>query len=541
MKRAIKENYLFCILLLICGVYYGYRMFYLVPTYGELYTYLEYTNEGFKYSATNGPLVYNHVLFTMLSSLLNFVGGYVALRGISWLAAMGTLILLYTFLKKAFSLRIAVFGCTVYSMFILIAELAVQGQGYSLGTFFLILAVFSVFNVIRGEVEPNYYKWFGIALWLGMYTLPSGIYWVVPVCISGYVVLLCKARIKDFFKLLVTTVVSAALVILSYAVMWLNLGAMQIAADPTSGYMKKNTFYLILEFPRTCLTRGFKEMVETTELYIIEDLELFVNDFKYLGRIVLKYFTGIESMAIWYVFLVGVILAFAVFVLSMVFKDKIQKYERDSYLFATALCSIGLVALFAFLYWMKVYPIAQELSFFGVILVIMGCAFVALVSGWLQTIPGYAKVKPFMIILNIILILLTGWLFTTDRYRQEYSQTDCYAKDAIENIEMEQYSTYASCDAYVIRQIQFEYVVGKDMKLKEDKATPDILILRKDVEFGSPMCVLTEEEVACFNLERCKLIYENEIYLVYETMMTELEIPEEVPKAAGIPEVMMKH
>ena len=108
--KVLKEDILFVMIFLFFIGYYGYRIFAITPWYDELYTYINFIDKGFLYSATHWPAPNNHVFFSMMSSLLRIFGVYIGLRGISWLAAVGTLPLLYSVLKRLFSKEIATFG-----------------------------------------------------------------------------------------------------------------------------------------------------------------------------------------------------------------------------------------------------------------------------------------------------------------------------------------------------------------------------------------------------------------------------------------------
>ena len=184
-------------------------------------------------------------------------------------------------------------------------------------------------------------------------------------------------------KLILSSVVAAVLTLVSYAILWVSVGAQQIAADPTSGYFGKDILYLALEFPRTALTRGFQYMQSDQNLQGIGDAEV-LHDFKYFARSILKSFTDYPEMSIWYVFLLGILVAFVIFVLVLIFKKKIVFNKRESYLYVMALSSIGFLVTFGVLYVQCVYPFNRVFSYCGVFLAIMVSGFVTFIVSFLQ-------------------------------------------------------------------------------------------------------------------------------------------------------------
>ena len=98
-----KETIVFLLLLCSLAVYYGWRLFALTPWYDELYTYYYFISRGPVYAAIHWPLPNNHVGYSVLSAVLNrFGNSAVGLRGVSYLASLGSLILLYRIGRECF-------------------------------------------------------------------------------------------------------------------------------------------------------------------------------------------------------------------------------------------------------------------------------------------------------------------------------------------------------------------------------------------------------------------------------------------------------
>ena len=143
-----RENALFCLLFCGMGIYYLWRMFSIPPWYDELYTYENFIDRGVIYSMIHWPLPNNHVFFSALSAVLNKLGSpYIGLRGISFLASMGSLLLLYRILRKAVPANLAAAGAALFAAMYNVVQQAAQGRGYALSGFFLLAAVNCLYEI----------------------------------------------------------------------------------------------------------------------------------------------------------------------------------------------------------------------------------------------------------------------------------------------------------------------------------------------------------------------------------------------------------
>ena len=143
-----RENALFCLLFCGMGIYYLWRMFSIPPWYDELYTYENFIDRGVIYSMIHWPLPNNHVFFSALSAVLNKLGSpYIGLRGISFLASLGSLLLLYRILRKAVPANLAAAGAALFAAMYNVVQQAAQGRGYALSGFFLLAAVNCLYEI----------------------------------------------------------------------------------------------------------------------------------------------------------------------------------------------------------------------------------------------------------------------------------------------------------------------------------------------------------------------------------------------------------
>ena len=105
-RRAVQrkldiETVVFLLFFLFMAGYYGWRMFALTPWYDELYTYYYFISRGPVYAAIHWPLPNNHIGYSVLSACLGICGSpAVALRGISYLSSLGSLLLVFLIGRK---------------------------------------------------------------------------------------------------------------------------------------------------------------------------------------------------------------------------------------------------------------------------------------------------------------------------------------------------------------------------------------------------------------------------------------------------------
>lgn len=516
----MRDNWKESIALLILGVfflgYYSYRMFAITPWYDEVYTYINFIDKGFLYSATHWPLPNNHVFFSMLSALFKFCGIYIGLRGVSFLAALGTLVLLYLFLKRSFSITFAFLGTMVYGMLYGVNLLAVQGRGYSLATFFLILSLYCGQVIATGKDKKRYYICFAVSLWLGLYTLMSSVYWVIPVCLCCGIVLLLQKKYRSLIKLIIASVSAAFFTIISYVILWMSIGAQQISNDIMSGYYQAQTGYLAVEFPRTCLLRGLRFMTADQNLQSM-DRRIFLQDFRYFARSTVGSLFNRNQDWILYSFYGAVILSGIILLGTLIKKIyKRESMEEMVNFLAALISSVGFLALFLILLIQSVYPFTRVFSFLGIFLVCLFCFLVWQAIQLVKKVSVYEKVRPhaWLFLLGVFCICI--YQLTSPTYNREYDLGDYYAQDAIAHVDWSAHETYFASDVFTSQQVQYQYILGKGFLLSEDRENPEIILLRKGENAGTWPDRFETETIEALHAEERTLLYENERYLVYE-------------------------
>src|SRR5574344_658655 len=188
----INEDIIFRIFMLVMAVYYGLRMFMITPWYDELYTYYWFISRGPAYAAIHWPLPNNHVGYSVLSSILMIThNGYIALRGVSFAAALLNLYFLHKILKDAFDSKVSFIGTLFYAGLGSIMSLAVQGRGYTLSITCMLLMMLGLQKIMSGDGTRKDYVFTGVGAVLGLYTVPSSLYYVIVIFIvAGFILLL---------------------------------------------------------------------------------------------------------------------------------------------------------------------------------------------------------------------------------------------------------------------------------------------------------------------------------------------------------------
>ncbi len=258
-----KETTVFLLLLCVMAVYYGWRMFALTPWYDELYTYYYFISRGPVYAAIHWPLPNNHVGYSVLSAVFDWLGSpAVGLRGVSYLASLGSLILLYRFGRDCFPHGFALLPPSLFAAMGLVNQMAVQGRGYALATFLYLLAFRALWRmVVCGESRKRWPLLFGASLVWALYTLPSSVYFVLPLCVTGGLTLLCGRRFRELARLIAVSLVSALCTLGLYAVIWLAIGSNLLSKTADGPFYAAGHIEIILHAPLTAMKTGIDYML----------------------------------------------------------------------------------------------------------------------------------------------------------------------------------------------------------------------------------------------------------------------------------------
>lgn len=514
MKRIVKENCFFVFFCIVMSIYYLYRLFAITPWYDEVYTYITFIDKGFFYSITHWPLPNNHILFSALSSLLRPFGVYIALRGISYLSAIATLILVYGILKQMFGKGIANIGTLIYAAMYPVNLQAVQGRGYSFATFCFALSIYCVLQIVAGkEKTGRFYILYTIALYLGLYTLVSSMYWVFAVCVCGGLILLVHRRYGEFLKLVIYSLISAVLTFFSYSIVWLAIGSNWLI-DHFEIYGQETHVSMILKNTVLCWKEGFGLMINNPYMQGIGDRFVFLRDFIYFGKEIIKNFWGITNNVLYYMF-VCIILGTTFLFCFTVVKRIRSKQEKQTECtdFALSISGVGFLVIFVILLIQCSYPFARIFSFMGIMFALQIGLFIYCIQNFFRN-----KCKSHIMnhLLNIIVVIGCILCFISPAYNEGYSILDDCSHDAVKHVEWRNVNSYMTNDVYMKQQIQYHYILGKNMDIPEDYETPQVILLKKNMNFESWANIIPEEALGKYDLDSRTVLYENKEYIVYK-------------------------
>ena len=508
LKKTKTEKYILVLFLAFMVFYYAFRMITISPWYDEVYTYNSFISRGPVYSALHWPFPNNHVFFSVISSLLNPFGNLIALRGISFLSAVGTIFLLVHFLKKENNTLAVITSICFYNFLILPVTLSVQGRGYSLATFFLVLALVSGKSIFVDEKPGKkwYILWF-ISLWLGLYTLVSSVYYVSAVCLFFGIYALIVKKYKELIKLIIASFCSAVATFVCYGILWLSIGSHDIYLyDGVSDSHVR----IVLSMPFECLKRGIYLMKSNPFMGGVER-KLFVQDFRYFFSQLFGEFFGITNNRINIVFFAVILIYLLVISVYAIFR--VKKGEKVSgvwELFYGLAAGLSMITVFVVLLIQSTYPFARNLSFLGIFFTI----FIYVPVNKLFELIGK---KGLLSVITLIVMICSAVVMLSGYRMRQYSEIDHHAADAISQCSFENGTTYMVSDEY--SQQQMEYIVLKgrkaDLTITDDPTCTDYVIVMKGDNTGEWPYIHNGDEIATATSGKT-LIAENAYYEIWK-------------------------
>lgn len=519
IKQYPKETIAFFIFLCIIGIYYGYRMFALEPWYDEIYTYYFFISKGPAYAAIHWPLPNNHVLFSVLSAVLDWFGNpYIGLRGISYLCAVGNLILLYCIGCRVMKRGLA-FGLTVlYTSMDIVNYMAIQGRGYTLATFAYLLAIYAGLMIVTAE-KKKYYIVFALSLAAGLYTIPTSIYWVLPVCIAAGLTLLLLKRWKTLGKLIGAGSAAAGFTIFLYSILWGAVGCNLLTDDAASPFYGQGHISTLLKAPAESLVRGFRFMVDNPYVETYKRAEVLESLPSWIQGMFHNMYTN-SGFFLCYFFFAGLIylLLYTFYQYRQTLKEKTQIEQtdgRDAKLYIALYLCVSCICIPAFLIVQCVLPFTRVFSFAGVIVAL----FIAFLVNEL-IIKNLSKKREQLIIAVVaagVLLLCTVNL-TSHYYNKEYSDREPLLADAMEQVYWEKVENFCYTDEYQKYTLKFHWdkIYDSCLVTDADCLVVDRMILDTNQEVPEWPAYFTKDTIFYDNIEENMTeVYSNRRYVVF--------------------------
>lgn len=487
----IRDHGLFWCLFLGMGIYYIWRMFSVPPWYDELYTYENFIDRGMIYSMIHWPLPNNHVFYSALSAILNKLGNpYIGLRGVSFLASMGSLLLLYRILKKGISTRMAAAGTALFAAMYNVVQQAAQGRGYALSGFFLLAAVNCLYEICIPEKTAAvkekrrfwYYAGFTACLTGGLYTIPSNLYWVVSVCMAGGLYLLFTGEYKKLFRLVIASAAAAIVTFGLYTIIWLAIGSNFLVKEETGVFYGMSHFQVLKTAPFAAFSRGMEAMLSDPNIQSI-DRSRFNNEFTlYLGRVLNQVYPN-GSHILPFLILFGLLLMLALIIISCRRKEK-SMFFLSLYVFVLT------VMVPVFLVIQCVFPYLRVFTYMGSVLsmmfVLMPYALWAIVK---PAADRLAQRRSFSLpagftaygslLAAAAAILLTVVYCRLPEYNAGYDSRDNHIYAALKQLDEKEVDTVLTGDVYARQNLYFHILRCRGKELVMDYEHPDYVLMDK--------------------------------------------------------------
>ena len=418
MKKTMKnwnykEHIVFLIVLVCMAGYYAGQMFLNKPWYDELYTYYSFISRGPVYAAIHWPVPNNHVFYSVLSAFLDYFGNpYIGIRGISYLASLCNMVLIYKLATKFMNRYLSVVSVLIYISTYLVNSLSIQGRGYALSCTCYLTAVVCLYYICCETEKRRYYVIYAIALTAGLYTLISSTYWVISICLSGGLFLLLGKDYKKLFRLIVASLCAAAMTFFLYTLIWLAIGSNLLSKDASSIYYGVYQVTIILKDPFKAFMTGVNYMLSTPYIQSMERTRVVGELFSYLSSLFNLYFSGIGK---------GITVFFGVFLIAG-FVYLIRNYKTKSKTFFFVLyMEVTVFMVPVMLMIQSVQPYKRVFSFFAIPfgLLLAYCLFLAgkiCMSKKLQTKITVAVL--------VFMIFFAGILLCSPSYRAPLAERE---------------------------------------------------------------------------------------------------------------------
>lgn len=516
------ETRIFSGFLIVMAVYYAFRMFALTPWYDELYTYYYFISRGPVYAAIHWPLPNNHVGYSVLSAfLMIFQNPAIALRGVSWLCSIGNLILLYRIGTRVLSKGVRLLPAVMFAGLSLINQLAVQGRGYALVTFCCLTALWELLRIAEEEERRQRYLLFGLALLVSLWAIPSSVYMVLPICLTGGFLLILSGKRRKLLHLIAASVLSAVGTAALYSVLWLAIGSNLLCKGEESGFFGMGHFQVLRKAPLQAWKTGVDYMLASPYIQSVER-EGFLSQLREWLKILfgshLTYLTAGGSTVFWAI----VLAAAAVLGLYELIKRGRNKLEGNGQECLPIYFLCSLILLPGMLMLQCKLPYYRVFSFAGVLL--------ALSAAWLMqwgvqriSATGIRRAVCWIGTLSAMLLCI----LSLSRGSEQYSIRDALLSEVYDHMPEEVNGKIAVTDCDQEYLLFYQCGIGEEgttRSLEEAELVVfDRYLLGADayaVGYDAPeqwKMYMTREQVPEKYLDAsAEIIYENEYFVLFQ-------------------------
>ncbi len=444
----LREHIPAVVFIAFMTILYLRMMFTNGPWYDELYTYYYFISRGPVYAAIHWPVPNNHVGYSVLSAFLDFFGNsYIGLRGVSLIASVANLILIYRLCLGTIDKYMSLLVTVLYAGAYLVYVLSVQGRGYSLDTTCFLVATLSCMRICAGNHGKKHYVLFSGSLALGLYIIPSSLYWVLPICVAGGLFLLFEKENGRLLKLFLSGLVAAVVTFFLYALIWLAIGANLLCKEEGSAFFGMSQAKVVLKAPLASMLKGIEYMTATPYIQGFDRWECIKGLPEYFVDLCSQFYDRAGAIAL--VILVGS----AFICIIRLFTEK-RHDENRHFLMIYVACFLVLVPVILMI--QSVHPYKRVFSFYLIpFLVALGIS----ISGLLTTIKNKKTAFAAGTVLLGLAVLYTVFNVLGGYYNQELGREENALESAFSAMNPDEIDTIYYTDDFQKYVLKFYHDV----------------------------------------------------------------------------------
>tara|TARA_B100000575_G_C23141352_1_gene664302 strand:+ start:311 stop:2002 length:1692 start_codon:yes stop_codon:yes gene_type:complete len=216
-----KFYYIFILILLPSTFLKFFFIFYMPGTYDEIFTTINFTSKGFFTSIAYYPAPNNHVFFSIIASLFNYLpfDNLLINRFLNIIISLFFLLILFISIFKTFNLRAAIILCFFTSSLYPVISYGYLSRGYGLIILFSYISFYLTYKIyLSSNNKKNIYlaviSFMGFC---GIATNPSYLYFFLIIYFSLFIIFLIKNEYKNIFELFLHSLLIAIVLLIFYS------------------------------------------------------------------------------------------------------------------------------------------------------------------------------------------------------------------------------------------------------------------------------------------------------------------------------------
>ena len=361
---------------------------------------------------------------------------------------------------------------------------------------------------------------YSIVLTLGLYVLPSSVYWVIPVCIVGGLYLLLYHKYKRLIHLIISSVIAAVNTFILYALIWLAIGSNLLSKTEGGEWFGQGHVHIILSAPFRAMKTGIDYMLATPYIQSVEREGYFEAFAGWLQSLFDYFYSG---AGIWLAVLV--VMGCAAIVWT---GYKAYRAGKNEQVFLAIYVVVMVVLTPLILIIQCKLPYFRVFSYMGTVIALVVVWLLQSVAEWMakrvteKKIPAKEnenrKIDWFRGVPVVLCTFLAIVLLMSKDYNNQYGTAEYYALDALEHGSVEEKATLCVTDCFQQYLLKFRYDIECESTQIENA---DLVLIHKQMvdadydgfrwEFYHTYESIPWEYVQ----EQMTQVYENEEYILY--------------------------